>query len=200
METQDNTNLNHHLDEQGKQICRCLIRDPRISDTKISKETGIPLKTVRRKRMRLEEGNILAYFASVDLQSAGVGIFNARHLYLIKFKLGVTKKQILDEIRQEPNVKTVFTELIYESHLAEIDGHIALVLMVEGQTDADIVENVQSKIIPSLMKNHGQDSIMEISSTRLLMPIRVMHNYLPSFNMEKGRLRKDATWDTIFVS
>ncbi|MBI2195041.1 MAG: hypothetical protein HYU36_23920 [Planctomycetes bacterium] len=199
MEENGNQKASRQLDEQEKLISRCLIRDPRMSDTRLAKETGIPMKTAKRKRIRLEQENLLSYFAYLDLQSTGAGLFNARHLYQIKFKLGVTRKQILDEIRQEPNVKTIFTELIYESHLAEIDGHIALVLLVEGQTDAEIVENVQSKIIPSLMKNHGQDSIMDISSIRLLMPIRIMHNYLPCLNMQNGRLREDAGRDTIFV-
>jgi len=37
-------------------------------------------------------------------------------------------------------------------------------MVIEGKHDADIVENVQGKIVPSLRKNHGPDSIEEIST------------------------------------
>ena len=187
------------LDDQERLVLRCLIQDPRMSDTKISEETGVPLKTVNRKRIRLEKENLVSYFASPDLHETGLGRFTTRHLYIIRFKLGVTVKQIHEEIYSEPNVKKIFTELIFESHLAEIDGHVALIMLVEGQSDADIVENVQSKIIPSLKKNHGDDAILDISTIRLLMPIRVMHNYLPLFNMSNGRLSEDVDPETIFV-
>lgn len=187
------------LDEQEKSILRSLIRDPRVSDTRISEETAVPVKTVHRKRIRLEEEGLVSYFAYLDLQTTGTGHFSARHLYTIKFNLGVTRKQIIQEIQEEPNVKTVFTELIYESHLAEIDGHIALLLLIEGETDAEIVENVQSKIIPSLLKNHGDDSIQDIATIRLLMPIRMLHNYLPLLNMRNGRLEDGSANSEVFV-
>jgi len=199
MKESDTDSKRRGLDDQERLVLRCLIRDPRMSDTKISEETGVPLKTVNRKRLRLEKENLVSYFASPDLHEAGLGRFTTRHLYIIRFKLGVTVKQIREEIYSEPNVKTIFTELIFESHLAEIDGHVALIMLVEGQSDADIVENVQSKIIPSLKKNHGDDAILDISTIRLLMPIRVMHNYLPLFNMANARLSADVDPETIFV-
>ena len=119
----------------------------------------------------------------------GTGTFGARHLYIIKFRIGITTRQIVEEIKSEPNVRSVFTDLIYESHIAEMDGRVALVMIIEGKNDADIIENVQGKIVPSLRKNHGPDSIEEISTLRLLSPIRVFHNYVPLVNMDKGVLR-----------
>lgn len=187
------------LDEQEKMIVKALIRDPRESDNKISKLTGVPTPTVRRKRKRLEEEGVLSYFAAVDMQEQGTGTFGARHLYVIKFRIGVTVKQVVEEIRIEPNVRSIFTDLIYESHIAEIEGRVALVMIIEGKNDADIVENMQGKIVPSLRKNHGPDSIEEISTLRLLSPIRVFHNYVPMVNMRNGVLRPDWPDDTIFV-
>jgi DNA-binding Lrp family transcriptional regulator len=188
-----------NLDDQERTILKALIRDPRQSDNHISKITGVPTPTVRRKRNRLESEGLLSYFAALDMQEAGTGTFSARHLYIIKFRIGVTVKQIVDEIKSEPNVRSVFTDLIYESHIAEMDGRVALVMIIEGKNEADIIENVQGKIVPSLRKNHGPDSIEEISTLRLLGPIRIFHNYVPLVNMSKGILRPDWTDEAIFV-
>jgi len=187
------------FDEQERAILKALIRDPRQSDNYISKITGVPTPSVRRKRKRLEEEGLLSYFAAIDMQETGTGTFGARHLYIIKFRIGVTVKQIVDEIKSEPNVRSVFTDLIYESHIAEMDGRVALVMIIEGKNDADIIENVQGKIIPSLRKNHGPESIEEISTLRLIGPIRVFHNYVPLVNMHKGVVRDEWTDDAIFV-
>ena len=187
------------LDDQERAILKTLIRDPRQSDNRISKVTGVPTPTVRRKRHRLEDEGLLSYFAAIDMQETGTGTFGARHLYIIKFRIGITVKQIVDEIKNEPNVRSVFTDLIYESHIAEMDGRVVLVMIIEGRRDADIIENVQGKIVPSLRKNHGLDSIEEISTLRLLSPIRIFHNYVPAVNMGKGVLRDDWTDDAIFV-
>jgi DNA-binding Lrp family transcriptional regulator len=187
------------LDEQEKMIVKALVRDPRQSDLGISKQTGVPTPTVRRKRMRLEEDGLLSFFTALDMQETGTGTFGARQLFIIKFRIGITVKQIVDEIRSEPNVRSIFTDLIYESHIAEMDGRVALVMIIEGKNDADIVENVQGKIVPSLRKNHGPDSIEEISTVRLLQPIRVFHNYVPLVNMRHGVLCADWPTDGIFV-
>jgi DNA-binding Lrp family transcriptional regulator len=187
------------LDEQEKMVVKALVRDPRLSDLGISKKTGVPTPTVRRKRMKLEEEGLLSFFTALDMQETGTGTFGARHLYIIKFRIGVTVKQVIEEINEEPNVRSIFTDLIYESHVAEIDGRVALVMIIEGKNDEDIVENVQGKIVPSLRKNHGPDSIEEISTVRLLQPIRIFHNYVPLVNMSKGVLRTDWPADGIFV-
>ena len=188
------------LDEQERMIVRALIRDSRLSDNQIGKLTGVPTPTVRRKRKRLEAAGLLSYFCALDMQETGTGNFGARHLYVIKFRIGITLKQIVDEIKNEPNIRTIFTDLIYESHIAEIDGRIAIVMIIEGKHDADIVENVQGKIVPSLRKNHGPDSIEEISTIRLLSPIRIFHNYVPMVNMRHGILADDWPKDAIFVA
>lgn len=187
------------LDQQEIAILKALVRDPRVSDNQIGTQTGVPTPTVRRKRKKLEDEGLLNYFAALDSQETGTGTFGARHLYLIKFRIGITVKQIIDEIKSESNVRTVFTDLIYESHIAEVEGRVALVMIIEGKNDADIVENVQAKIVPSLQKNHGPGSIEEISTMRLLSPIRLFHNYIPMVNMRNSVLSKDWPDDAIFV-
>ncbi len=187
------------LDQQERRIICALIRNPRLSDNRVSALTGVPVRTVSRKRARLEEEGILSYYTAVDMQANGTARFNAQHMITIKFKLGITRNQIVEEIRSEPNVANVFSELIRDSYIAEIDGHIALVLVMEGESDSDVVESLQGKIIPSLKKNHGRDSIMELRTIRLLGSIRREHNYLPMVNMEKGVLSAEWPDEAIFL-
>ena len=179
------------LDDQERAIARALIRNPRASDNRIGEQTGVPVRTVSRKRHRMEQRGVLSYHAAVGASTPPGATPPVRHLALIKFQTGVTQRQILEEIRSEPNVSTVFTQLIYESHIADMDGHIGLVMIVEGRDDAEVIESLHSKIIPSLRKNHGKNSILELHTIRLLAPIRLLRNYLPDLNMKDGVLKPD---------
>ncbi|MEI8342990.1 MAG: hypothetical protein WCH43_15815, partial [Verrucomicrobiota bacterium] len=185
--------------EQERLIVRQLIRDPRESDNGVGEITGVNVRTVGRKRQRLEQEGILSYYTNLDLSVTGTGEFTARHLYIIKFRIGVTFKQLTDDLKREPFVRSIFTEIIFESHIAEIDGKLAMLLFIEGASDTGIVQTVQEKLIPSLLRNHGENSIEEISTVRLLAPVRMMRNYLPFVNMEHGYIRKDWPDDAIYV-
>ncbi len=187
------------LDDQERRIVRQLVRDPRESDNAIGEITGVNVRTVGRKRKRLEQEGVLSYYTQLDLSAQGTGQFNSRHLYIIKFRIGVTFNQITEDIQREPFVRSMFTEIIFESHIAEIDGKLAMLLYIDGASDTDIVQTVQEKLIPSLLRNHGENSIEEISTVRLLSPVRVMRNYLPFVNMENGYIRKDWPDEAIYV-
>ncbi|MGB8169472.1 MAG: Lrp/AsnC family transcriptional regulator [Chthoniobacteraceae bacterium] len=187
------------LDEQERLIVRHLIRDPRESDNGIGEATGVNVRTVGRKRQKLEQAGILSYFTHLDLSSHGTGQFSARHLYIIQFRIGVTYKQLLEDIQREPSVRSVFTKIIFESHIAEIDGKLAMLLFIDGASDTDIVQTVQEELIPSLLKNHGADSIEEVQTIRVLAPVRVMRNYVLPVNMEAGYIKKDWPADGIYV-
>jgi hypothetical protein len=188
------------LDPQELKIAKALIRSPRISDNRLGEENDLPVRSVSRKRARMEQDGLLRYFAEVDMSVRGTGHFQCRHLYIIKFGIGVTERQIREEVRTEPNVVTVFTRTIYESHIAEIDGQVALVMLVEGVSESDIVDRVHGEIVPSLRKNHGQDAIENIETIRLLRPIRMLRNYLPDVNMQNGVIRPDWSNDAIYVA
>jgi len=187
------------LDEQERSIARALIRDPRESDNGIGEITGVNVRTVSRKRQRLEQEGVLSYFTHVDLSATGTGQYNTRHLYVIKFCIGMTLRKIQEDIAQEPFVRSIFTEFIFESHIAEMDGKIALLLFIDGASDKDIFVTVQEKLIPSLRRNHGENSIEEISTMRILSPNRVLRNYVPGVNMKDGYLRKDWPNEAIYV-
>src|SRR5260221_84007 len=152
------------LDEQEKAIVRQLIRDPRESDNGVGEVTGVNVRTVSRKRDRLEQEGILSYYTNLDLSADGAKQYNARHLYIIKFKVGITYNQLIQEIRKDANQQPVFTETIFESQIAEIDGKVALLLFVDGNSDLDIVQRTHEELIPGLLKNHGSDCIESIST------------------------------------
>ena len=188
------------LDVQERAIARALIRNPRFSDNRISSLTGIPVRTVSRKRARLERGGTIKYYTGLDLQADGTtSQVTTQHMVIIKFRLGITRAQIVEEIGSESNVANVFSELIRDSSIAETDGHIALIMVVEGESDSDVADSVQGKIIPSLQKNHGKHSIDELRTIRLLGTIRREHNYLPMVNMQDAVLREDWPDEAIFV-
>jgi len=181
------------FDEQEKLIIKALVKDPRMSDNSIGKLTKVPIRTVSRKRKALEQENKISYYVSVSQKD------KARHLYIIKFKMGITKQKLLDEIKKEPKIKTLFTEMVYESHFGEMDGHTAELLIVEGSSDNEISENFNGKILPLMLKNHGEDSIIGITTIRLSDNIRVFHNYLPFINMKHGKLMPDWHLESIYL-
>ena len=186
------------LDDQEKAIARHLVRDPRATDKSISDATGVPLRTVGRKRQKLEQEGLLRFWASVDLGESGTRQYNASHLYIIKFALGVTYENLREKIRGERQIPEL-TDMIAESHIAEIDGKLSLLFVIEGTSDRDIVRSVHERLIPSLMKNHGAHSIQEITTLRLLSPVRVLRNYLPLINMAGSTMRRDWPEDAIYV-
>ncbi|HIC84638.1 MAG TPA: winged helix-turn-helix domain-containing protein [Nitrososphaerales archaeon] len=186
------------MDIMEKKIVKMLIKNPRITDMKISELTGISYKTVNRKRQKLENSGLINYYTELNTGTKGTKTLTSRHLYLIKFQLGITQEKIIKEIKEEPNVKTIFTELIYESHLAEIDGHTSLIMIIEGETDDDINIGFNSKIVPSLKKNHGKDSIINVSTIRLGKTIRIFHNYLPMINISQGIIKNEWPETAIF--
>jgi DNA-binding Lrp family transcriptional regulator len=187
------------LDEQERAIVRALIRDPRDSDNAIGLKTGVNVRSVGRKRQRLEEEGILSYYTHVDLSERGTGQFPVRHLYIITFRNGITHSGLIADIQKEPFVRSVFTEVIFESHIAEIDGKLAMLLFIDGASEKDIVETVQSQIIPSLLKNHGENSVEEMRTIRVLSPVRMLRNYILPVNVRGGYLKPDWPDEAIYM-
>jgi DNA-binding Lrp family transcriptional regulator len=187
------------LDEQERLIVRHLIRDPRESDNGIGEATGVNVRTVGRKRQRLEQAGILSYFTHLDLSARGTGQFGARHLYIIRFRIGITYKQLLEDIQREPFVRSIFTEIIFESHVAEIDGKLAMLLYIDGEDETNIVQTVQEQLIPSLLRNHGENSIESVNTIRVLAPVRTMRNYIQPVNMQAGYIKREWPDDAIYV-
>lgn len=187
------------LDRQEWLIVRELIKDPRISDNQVAKNTKVPVMTVNRKRKQLEEENILHYYCYIDTSRYGLNIMPARQLYVIKFKIGLTKKEFIEKLLKEPEIKTFYTVHELESFVGEKDGHLVYSVVIEGGKNHEIVEIFNGKMVPMLFRNFGNDCISEIYAVRLTTQIRALHNYINLLNIEKGKIKKDYPDEYIFV-
>ena len=187
------------FDKQEALILKELIKNPRISDNQISKNTKIPVTTANRKRKILEEQGFIHYYVDVSDESPERGQFHARQLYIIKFKEGITRQKYLDEIKKSENFRKVNPRYHAESFLGEMDGRFAIILILVASSADELVEIFNGSIIPSIRKRHSNNCINDIITAKVTFPFRLHHNYLPLFNMEKGIIKKDWLNDWIFV-
>ncbi|MBI2657509.1 winged helix-turn-helix domain-containing protein [Candidatus Woesearchaeota archaeon] len=187
------------FDKQEEKILRELVRNPRISDNQIAKNTMIPVTTVNRKRKLLEEEGYIHYYSNVSYESYERGQHNARQLYIVKFKEGITRQKYLDEIKKSENFRKVNPRHHAESFLGEKDGHFAIILILEAGSEDELIEIFNGAIIPEIKKRHGRDCINEIITAKVTFPFRVHHNYLPLFNMDRGTIKKDWLNEWVFV-
>lgn len=188
------------LDEQEVKIIRELIRNPRLSDNKIAKETDISVMTVNRKRKKLEEEKLLRYYVSIDKGEFGLHIFDAKELYIIKFKMGITRKKYMEALETDPMWRMLNSRFISLAYLGEKDGHLALMIILDAPTKSQLVEEFNGKIVPFLREKLGEDAIREVTTASLDKLVRVHHNYMPAMNMENGRIKKSWSDELIFVN
>lgn len=187
------------LDESERKIVRELIKNPRISDNQIAKNTKVPVMSVNRKRKKLEKENLLRYFASFDTGEFGTGTFKAKQIYIIKFKIGITREDYINNVENDKRFQQFNASYTSLSYLGEKDGHLALVMILDAETDSVLVDEFSGKIIPHLKEKLGNDCIREIITTKISNTLRRHHNYLPDINMENGVIKKDWPDEWIFV-
>ncbi len=187
------------LDDQEKAIARQLIRNPRATDKSISDRTGIQLRTVGRKRQKLEHEGVLRYWATIDHSTTGTGEYTASHLYVIGFAIGITYQSVWQYLQQRQS-QPDRAKFISENHLAEADGKIVLFLMVNGTSDKEILLKMHEAILPDLFAALGASAVQQITTLRLLSPVRTLRNYLPLINMASPAIREDWPDAAIHVS
>lgn len=188
-----------HLSSNEAKIVGELIKNPRVSDNQIAKNTGIAVMTVNRNRKNLEEEGILNYYTSIKKHRDGIGIFNVRQLYIIKLKAGITRQQYIEEIELNADLKIFNSTFISSTFLGEKDGHLAIILTIDAVSDSKLIDEFNGKVISSLEERFGEDAIKEITTCRINDTIRLHHNYLPQLNMQKGVIKKDWPKEFIFV-
>ena len=181
-------------------IVRELIRDPRASDNQVARRTNIPVMTVNRKRKKLEEEKLLRYYTSIDKGEFGLKVFGAKTLFMIKFKIGITRQKYYETLEKDPVWRMFNCHYISLAYLGEKDGHLALVIILDAKTREDLVEEFNGKIVPFFEDKFGQKCINEIITVNLDKMVRVHHNYMPAMNMENGRIKKEWPDSLIFVN
>ncbi|MBI2129113.1 winged helix-turn-helix transcriptional regulator [Candidatus Woesearchaeota archaeon] len=187
------------LDQNEVKIVRELIKNTRISDNKIAKKTNVPVMTVNRKRKKLEKEGLLKYFTSLDTGEHGTGMFKAKQLYIIKFKLGITRQQYMESVEYDKKWMGFNADYISLSYLGEKDGHLALILILDAEIESELVDEFNNRIIMHIKEKLGENAIIEVITTRVTDTIRRHHNYLPSINMENGIMKKEWCDEWIFV-
>jgi DNA-binding Lrp family transcriptional regulator len=187
------------LDEAEVKIVRELIRNPRASDNNISKRTKIPVMTVNRKRKLLEQERFLRYYTSVDKGEFGLHIFGAKQLYIIKFKIGITREKYLNLMETDNKWRMFNCKYISLAYLGEKEGRLTLIIILDARDDAHLVEEFNGNIVPFLNQKLGKDAIEEVTTCSLSRLIRVHHNYLPYMNIENGKIKDSWPDDSIFV-
>ena len=187
------------LDPQEEKIARALVRNPRLSDNRLGEENDLAVRSVSRKRARLEKEGVLRYYAEVDLSESGTGQYPVSYLFVIKFRLGVDVAGLRATLIDEPRVVTTFTQSVQYSFAAECDGRVALVMVVSGKSSEDVLARLHGEILPTLDGKHGPDAVEDLSALQLIVPLRILRNYLPDVNMVDGRMREDWGLDAIFV-
>lgn len=187
------------LDQNEVKITRELIRNPRISDNQIAKKTNIPVMTVNRKRKKLEKEGVLRYFTTLDTGEFGTGMFTTKQLYIIKFRIGITKESYLEKLEYDKRMMGFLASYTSLSYLGEKDGKLVLIMILDAKTESDLVEEFNGKMIPFIQEHLGKDSIEDVITTKITRTLRRHHNYLPSVNMENGIMKKDWPDDWIFI-
>lgn len=184
------------FDKHESSIIRELIRNPKISDNQIGKRTGIAVKTVNRKRKKLEERGAINYYCSVE--HSNTGVYRASKLVVLKFKNGITRKVLEDAAAR--NIMGSQKRYIKMSYLGEDNGKVCVILIMEEDEHKSIVERLNHSIIPEMRVNFGEDCIVDVQTLDLTLGTRFHNNYVPFLNMEKGTVKDTWPDEEIFVS
>ncbi|MFP4403001.1 MAG: winged helix-turn-helix domain-containing protein [Nanoarchaeota archaeon] len=187
------------IDESEIKIIKELVINPKISDNQISKNTGIPLKTVNRKRKKLEEKNCINYILDIDHSFDGLNNFNATAQFIVLFRHGITRKMFFDNLSKF-NFNYHNLKHIKSLDVGEFKGKLTLIFVIESRLQEDLLEIFNTEIFYRLNDIFGHNCIDDTKVIYLSKNIINMHNYVKGINIEKGKIKKDWPKDLIFVS
>jgi DNA-binding Lrp family transcriptional regulator len=187
------------LDEQEKLIVKELIKDPRISDNQISLATSIPLKSVNRKRKKLEFEGLINYYVHLDNSDKGTGLFEGRQLYIVKLKHGVSRMDFLEFLKQNSSKNKHINQHIHSTFVGRSGGNLVLMKLIESQQSSDIIEIFNCDLVPEIKQHFGEDAIVNTDVIHVDEMFRLFHNYLPGVNMKDGKIAEHWNDELVFV-
>lgn len=91
------------LDVKDKQILEQLNLDARMSLTQVSRNTGIPIDTVRYRIQRMEDEEVFRYGVIINPLKMGYPIFNVLYLQLIHFG-PEQQKSLQRHVKEHPHL------------------------------------------------------------------------------------------------
>ncbi|HKB92559.1 MAG TPA: hypothetical protein VKC60_18735 [Opitutaceae bacterium] len=188
------------LDEHEKAIARQLIRNPRATDKSISVATGIQLRSVGRKRQKLEKEGLLRYWTTVDPSARSTIQSRAKHVYILKLGLGIGFDDAMKAVLSDPK-QMDFGDLITDGYCGEIDGRLAFIFFVEGENDRSILQDLHKRLISKMVAEHGKEFLEDISTLRIVRQVRTLRNYLTGSeqNLDGGTIRAEWPDQAIYV-
>lgn len=163
------------LDRQEKAIIAALVKNPRISDNKLAAETGVPLKTVNRKRKLLEAAGLVRYLAIADHSSTGTGQFQGHALFSLKLRSGITRAHFLGmftDIFQQVGKKH-----LTHCFLSEHGGNLVLFLYLESYKHEDLFDILNADIVPDFERQYGTGCVIQVDKFDSFLPIVLFTNY-----------------------
>jgi DNA-binding Lrp family transcriptional regulator len=187
------------LDKQEITLIGELVRNPRLSDNQLAKISSVPLKTINRKRKKLEQAGIINYLVAINNSPEGTEDFSATVLYIIRFKYGIFRKQFLDRITNQ-QINPIEIKHLRYTWLGEQDGRLVLILMIESRLSSDILEIFNVEVLGKLRSTFGHDIIEATQTIPITTELVCLHNYSIPRNMANGRIRDDWPRDLLFVS
>jgi len=141
---------------------------------------------------------LLYYFAFVDHGEAGTKQLTAKQLFLIELKPGITRKQFFER-RNDITSKQVNLKHTLFSLLGERDGRLVLIMLIESRLKTDLLEIYNADFVSQLKTFFGDNAVYSTTVLDITAPLRILHNYLPMFNMKDGIIKTDWSKDNIFV-
>lgn len=163
------------LDRQEKAILAALVKNPRLSDNKIAAQTGVPLKTVNRKRKLLEATGLVRYLAIVDNSSDGTGQFGGQALFALKLRPGITRAKFLELFTGV--FQQVDKKHLTQCFLSEQGGSLVLFVFLESYKQTDLFDILNADIIPDLERQYGIGCVEQVDKFDGFLPIVLHTNY-----------------------
>lgn len=187
--------------EKDKLILQELIKNPRASDKAIAQKTGIPIKTVNRRRKALEQKNAITYHAMVNNYATGTQRFNAINLYIFYFNFGITRDAIYKIISSDRFVANPVTKKhIMIDQVGEKDGRAIYSCFLVSRVQSDMIEILNAEILPIFEQILGQKPIFRIEEIKIYTMNKLLHNYLLNMNIDKGRIIESFPDSNLFVT
>jgi hypothetical protein len=157
---------------QDRQILSFLTKNPRISDSAISKATKIPIKTVSRHRKKLASSIVQTYTA-IDFIKAGV--FTGRSVFIIELAPGIAQMDFLSTFGT--GFSKASTKHISELFIGKRDGGLSLHLTLESYKFTDLFEILNADILSELKAAFGDSCIQKVTAYNDIVPIIRHTNY-----------------------
>lgn len=170
------------MDKKDKKIITELVRNPKITNLEIEKITGIPEKTISRRRQKISQ-DFTNLYLEVNNTNDGTKLFQGTACYTITFQNHITRKQLLDKIENGELFQKVPQKHLKHAFLADSIDKIQLMIVIETFNHNELIEILNADIIPVIKQHLGEFAIQSVSKKDNFKPLILFNNY----SIKKGK-------------